>query len=639
MFCLLLACGVAEEKTDSPIPPATTAGSDGTAEYVKGREKAQRAFWVERMEDEKKWLTQTLALSPEQAAALAPFAEAAVKKALAEWAAATAQMVEDFQQDKDLADDPPLVVLMGGWNAAVANRVFGQYRTPTDQPAWRDGLARVLTPAQTEAWQKQAPAHLAALLKPFLKQAKELEEDYRDSAGAELEKENIILSNTYDLREGQEKKVGALATRLVKRRLTEWRSEAARCLADQPPEAPDAVASDDLCVPEPRPVTAYDPGWLEGLGKILDASTWKSLTKVLKEREARRPQVLAQMLVHLVDDEVRCTARQREQLLPLAERWVQAKPDLFQEQYREELKSLHFLAAASRATKEELAGLLEDSQIRTWRRVCVPGIVDEMGTLVLRPPRDQAKAPPPPAPAPAGRNPESVVQAYLLRTESRVRARCLARAVGCAQEIGRVCALPEEARTLLQTAARGAVETSLREWRFNAERTVRDQVEDFLEENPETLQTQLEQIDGSTAMNEVSTPPDKQPIWARTLKKVMGGLPPEQAKAWQQEESARAEFKRDAIVRFMLEDFNRVIYLTAEQMPQVQALLAQAVKARAEELELRRFTNESPWYLSTPQNLSPFNYIPEKSLRPLLTAAQWAGWSKSDAYAEPEAKP
>ena len=86
VFCLLLCCGVAEEKGASPTPPAPPGASDGTADFVQEREKAQRAFWVQRMEDEKKWLAQTVALSPEQVAALARLADEAVKKAMAEWA-------------------------------------------------------------------------------------------------------------------------------------------------------------------------------------------------------------------------------------------------------------------------------------------------------------------------------------------------------------------------------------------------------------------------------------------------------------------------------------------------------------------------------------------------------------------------
>ena len=74
-------------------------------------------------------------------------------------------------------------------------------------------------------------------------------------------------------------------------------------------------------------------------------------------------------------------------------------------------------------------------------------------------------------------------------------------------------------------------------------------------------------------------------------------------------------------------------------MPKVEALLDEAFKAHAQEprsAKLRR--RGAPWYLATPQNLTPFNFIPEKSFRPLLTAPQWSGWSKSEAYTEPEAK-
>lgn len=630
MFCLLLCCGMAEEKGASPTPPGP---SDETADFVKERERAQRAFWVQRMEDEKKWLAQSVGLSPEQLAALARLAEEAVKKAVAEWAAAAALVAEDFRQEKDPLDQPPLAMLMEAWSSVVASRVFGQYRAPEEQPAWRDGLAGLLTPAQTVAWKKQAPAHVAALKKPFLKQVKEAQEEYREVAGAVLEKERVVLASTFALREGQEKKLESLAQRLVNRRLAEWRTEAVRCLADQPPD--DSQGDDDLCVPTPRPVTAHEAGWLEGLAKILDAATWQSLAKLLKERETRRPKVLAQMLVQIVDDEVRCTARQREQLLPLAERWVQAKPELFGDESREELARPYFLAAAARATPEELTAILEESQIRAWRTFCVPGIVDENGTLVPRPVRGAKPAEPPPVRA--GADPEGLVQAFLVRAQTKVRARCLARAVGCAQEIGRVCALPEEARTLLQIAARGAVEASLREWRVGAESIVRSQVESLEEENPGALAMQLEQIEASTA-SDVGTPPDKQPVWAHTLQKVMHGLPAAQAEAWRKEEVARVEFKRQAIVRFALEDFNQVIYLTSEQMPKVEALLDLALKAHAQELE-QRSSGDAPWYLATPQNLTPFNFIPEKSFRPLLTAPQWSGWSKSDAYSEQEAKP
>lgn len=630
VFYLLLAGGVAEEKNSSP---AASEANDGTAHFLQQRKEAQRAFWVERMAGERKWLAQTLGLGPEQEDALARFSEEAVKKAVAEWAAAAGQMVADFQQDKLPGDEPPLVVLLGSWNSAVASRVFGQYRAPADQPAWRDGLAALLTPAQTEVWKKQAPVRLAAQLKPFLKQAKELEEDYSESAGAVLEIETKVLANTYELSEEQEEKISALSERLVKRRLAEWRQEAARCLADQPPEPEEGALADDICVPEPRPVTAHEPGWIGGLAKILDAPTHQALAKLLKEKEARRFKVLAQMLVLVVDEEARCTARQREQLLPLAERWVQAKPDLFQDQNRDELTKANFLAAAARATPEELTALFDEPQIRTWHRVCVPGVLDEMGTLVLRPPRAAAPAEPKPAEVPAGRDSESVMQAFLVRNEAKVRARCLTRALGCAEEFRRVCAPPEATRTLLQIAARGAVEATLREWRHAAEAEVREQLEAVEEPNTETLSAQLEQLEDS--VNEISTPPDEQPLWVNTVKRVMKDLPAEKTQAWDQAVSARLEFARKAAVRFALEDFNRVIYLTSEQMPKVEALLEEAVKSHAEELD-GRGRRDLPWYLSTPQNLTPFNFIPVAKLRGLLTARQWSGWSKSDGFVEME---
>jgi hypothetical protein len=636
VFCLFLSCGIAEEKRDAAPTPEQPVAGDGTAEFVKDREKAQRDFWARRMEDERKWLAKTLALSPEQVAALARFADDAVKRAMAEWTDAAAAMAEDFRQNKDLFDEPPLKVLMDSWNDALASRVFGQYRAPEEQPMWREGLAGLLTPGQSEVWQKQAPARVAAFLKPFLKQAKEVQEEYRDSATALLEQEATKLSTTFELREGQEKKVQALARRLANRRLAEWRTEAAHCLADQPPEDGGGLPGADLCVPEPRPVTVHDAGWIEGLGKILDPAMWRPLANSLKACEARRPKVLAQMLVLAVDEEVRCTAREREQLLQLAERWVQAKPDLFQEQHRENLTMPAFLAAAARASQQELAGVLDDAQVRHWRRVCVPGILDEMGTLILRPARGlaQAKAP---APLPAGAGTESLLQAFLVRAESKVRTRALARAVGCAQEIGRVCALPEETRALLQTAARGAVEASLREWRILLESTAREQIEDLEDRNPETLRVQLEQMEANS-VSDFPTPPEKQPLWTRTLKKVMQALPSPQAAAWRKEESARAAFRRQTIARFVLEDFSQAIYLTAEQVPKVEPMLEQAIKAHAEELEQRDSGGETPWYLSPPENLAPINFIPEAKLRPLLTAQQWSAWSKSEAYVEPEAK-
>lgn len=189
---------------------------------------------------------------------------------------------------------------------------------------------------------------------------------------------------------------------------------------------------------------------------------------------------------------------------------------------------------------------------------------------------------------------------------------------------------------MLQTAARGAVEASLREWRFSAETTVRNQLESMEEANPDTLSIQLDQLESS--MEDVSTPPEKQPLWLHTLTRVMKGLPPESAKAWQAQESARAAFKRDTGLRFAMESFNRVIYLTPEQIPKLQALLEEAVKPHEEELESRNSSSDSPWFLSSPENLTPFNHIPPAKLRALLTAQQWTGWSKSDAFVETDRK-
>jgi hypothetical protein len=631
-FCFLLSRGMAEDQ-GAPEPPVA---SDGTAEYVKERETAQRNFWTKRMAAERKWLARAVALSPEQSASLAGFAEEAVRKAMEEWSRAAEQIADDFRHAPEAAGLPPLEVLMESWNDALASRVFGQYRAPEEQPAWRAGLAGLLTPAQAETWKKQAPARAAALLKPFLKQGKEVQEDYRESAGALLDQESTNLALVFELDEAQHDKIEALARRLVNRRLAEWRTEAARCLADQAPDE-GAAAGGELSLPEPRPVTPHDGGWLEGLRKVLDAPTWRSLADSMRASEARQPKALAQILVLAVDEEVRCTARQRAQLVPLAERWVQAQRDLFQENHRDGLTMANFLAAAARATPEELGGVLEESQLRAWRRACVPGILDEVGALVLRPARAPGQLEPPPAPLPSGGRPEDLLQAFLLREEAKVRKLCLVRAVGRAQEIGRVCALPDETRALLQTAARGAVEASLREWRGAAESSTREQIDDLDDQSAEALRGQLEQMDDLGTLNALQTPPDKQPVWTRTLKKVMQALPSPQAEAWRQEEAARAAFKRQAIVRFVLEDFNRLIYLTSQQVAKIEPLLDEAVKAGAEELEQRSST-EAPWYLAAPGNLYPLNLIPEAKLRPLLTAQQWSGWTASEAYAAPEGK-
>ena len=219
------------------------------------------------MEDERKWLAQALTLTPEQAATLARLGEEALKKAMAEWLDAAALLAEDIRHDKDLQEGPPIKVLLENWNPLLVNRVFGQYRAPAEQPAWREGLAGVLTPAQTEAWKKQAPVRVAAFLKPFLKEVKKMEEDYRESAAAILEPETLNLHSMFELSETQQEKLEALEQRLVNRSLAEWRTAAAWCLADQPPAGAGGLDI-GFSEPEPRPASPHDPAWIEGLKKI-----------------------------------------------------------------------------------------------------------------------------------------------------------------------------------------------------------------------------------------------------------------------------------------------------------------------------------------------------------------------------------
>ena len=105
-----------------------------------------------------------------------------------------------------------------------------------------------------------------------------------------------------------------------------------------------------------------------------------------------------------------------------------------------------------------------------------------------------------------------------------------------------------------------------------------------------------------------------------------------------QEEVARGEFKRQAIVRFILEDFTYLVYLTPEQLPKLRAAAGAGGQVTRRGVRPAPLRQRLPLVPLNPRKPVAPRLHPRTSLRPILTAQQWTGWSKSEAYSEPEEK-
>jgi len=503
---------------------------------------------------------------------------------------------------------------------------------PTEDPAWQQALASIVTPGEMVAWKKHEAEEKAkfekeipALLKPGIDQMTQ----YWKS-GLEIETGNLVtaLSLSPERAKALEPAVKAALenaektyTRVAREQLDKLDSQARERVRKQ---GRYYIGLDDNDLPQ------NDPEFKAALEKLLTPEEQKQLAATNDARKARRVRALGQVLLAEMDKKVAFTAQQREKLQSIAERLLKDVEELspaYRSRYNYDFDPGKFFAAAASATDAELKAVLEPVQVAHWREACEAAKKDPRYNRRNFVPPDVA-APPKPKEPERPKEPEEVeiqVSEYLTKRSAAEKTRLFAEMKLQAEDAVRVAALPAESAALLQTAARGAAERVLGGWKLNTESNLRSNLQGV---NAGGIKQRLAGMEDYYFYNRGNGDgPANNAVWKKTVERALNDA---QRAAWKKETDARSEFANRAKVGAVMAEFDRRQQLTAEQWGKLEPIVSGIVKEYSADIE-DYFSNQTPWYLETYSCLIPFAGVPEKDMKAILSKPQIDRWQGEDS--------
>ena len=617
------------------LPPGTEVKYDA---FLKKLEEVRRADWNTRVEKEIGTLSATVTLTPAQLPAVQEAGRQAVDASTTVWMAKADELFRKTLLGQPKQAEKLLSEASGMAEVYVKQNFIGEDTVaPADQKTWVDSLARILAPEQAALWRTAQEKQRGELEKQVAEMLKPIEERIRVSCTAPYLNKAGEIRHTLNLDKERGEKLDTLARSLADGPIAAWRKTALRQFS----ELSDAERRDRTKTRRfdaGTPVLAseeQEKAWKAGVSAVLTPEEIGKLSATKGERKERRVHAMGQVMVQVLDEKLALTARQREQLQPLAEKLVKEIPALMRTDDPNRgyysLSTEVFLAAGAKATDAELQPVLDEAQFKHWRAYCVAGQVDQDGDVIQEPEKDEEPGAAIKASLPADPDDfENIVSDFLYKKEALIRKKSLAAALLRAEEAGRVGGLAPETLRSLQMAARGAAEASLRDWRRDCDQNVRQNLEGA---NGQTVRLRLASIEDYYYMRQSGAPPESQPVWVETLKEVKTGLTPPQRDALQKEEKEREAFRNNTIVRSVIADFDQQYLLTADQHAKMEALVVAMLKEYGSELGTN-FSNydSAPWYLQPYYKFIPIAGIPEKELKETLTKEQWEGWNASREF-------
>jgi hypothetical protein len=335
-------------------------------------------------------------------------------------------------------------------------------------------------------------------------------------------------------------------------------------------------------------------------------------------------------MVSLLDEKIAFTGKQRQQLQPIAERLVKDQAALFPENDSNSYNNFPsgiFFVAGSKATAEELEPILDRAQWKHWQESCTAIAAeaideDEVAAAKLEETKGSAAARTP--------EPEDVergISDFLHDLTVLERTRNLGTMILKAEDAARVAQLGSVAIGRLQTAARGAAERCLQNWKSNADQMVRSNLTDV---TPQNVKQRLAAMQGQYSFRQGNTGPAEQPVWEKTVK---AELTEEQRTAWKKEVDARQQYSEKAVTSVIMEEFDRRNSLKPGQWEKLEPLVAKVVIEYSPDIQnYFSYNNGAPWYLQYFSKFIPIAAVPEKEIKAILSKEQWERWTGSNEF-------
>ncbi len=466
---------------------------------------------------------------------------------------------------------------------------------------WRDTAAKVLAGEVVDQWenvakeeQNKQETELAEIIKPseaYLRQQMEMT--------MMMEVDNLVADLGLDgERQKQVKKLSDDAVEeSLKTARKQWMQQA-RNLSTQERQRMRGNSyfglSDDMHA-------AALPLWKDGLKKLLLEKELSQMSTEKDQRQKRALAAIARACLAEMDQTLMLNDTQRGSLEPLLEKAME--PLL--EQRRQEYWSYNtqqLFQHAAKLREESLRAILDEVQLKRWQELVASN-----------------EAPARNAAVPGGTLPdvpdmEAAISAHLYKMFTTERKKNLTEMLPRVEEAQRVLSLPEETVARLTTAAKGAVEESMDQWRQNTERYVRQTVQSATPKN--ILQT-LNGTERVSFGRHADDGPESHEIWQDALKELLDKEQREKLKTVIQ---ARSDYRLNAMAGMSVGELDRRRRLTSEQCARLEPLLKQVLAEYQPDIERYMSPN---WHLQYYYAMVPVAGIAEKEIQTILTPQQW----------------
>jgi hypothetical protein len=485
-----------------------------------------------------------------------------------------------------------------------------------------EAVKQVLPAEQFATWEKarnERKAELEKKITEFLKpQLGRTEDQYRQ---AYTERGEAVI-RTASLPKEFAKEFDELAITIAKKAVEKWQRQAAGYIrnADEQQRHQILKRGEFYVGFDEEDTEKLEEFWNVGLKAKLPAEAAQRLEKSKAEQRSRRVRAWSEMLIAELDKRVAFTAVQREKLQPIVEAALtkrQSRTSNMDEDEAENGIPLNILFAAGLSVKpSEIESILDEKQRKRWHDACRNRGGDGESRVVWRnqQPTEEEKQPQPVEPEEI----EGLLSDYLFDKASRERDRALNAMIVKTEDAARVAGLGQGAIERLETAARGATDEAVGEWKATLYEMVRPYA------NGGTLQMVSQRLANMQdyRLQRGGNQPERLPIWEETVK---AELTPEQKKAWDAEVSQRNDYRDKAIANAVLEAFAEKVHATSDQIDKVRALLVKVMTEYSPEIN-NMFSNSNTWYLQRYYMFLPFAGIPEGEMKSILSKEQMETW-------------
>ena len=373
-----------------------------------------------------------------------------------------------------------------------------------------------------------------------------------------------------------------------------------------------------------------DSLWKEGIDSLLSPAEQENVSASMKDRLERLTQALVELSLRELDNRCRLSAEQKAAIRPLVEKAVAQEnkdapnpeskmgPAVLFSGMRNRTRN-----ACDHLPEADLQKILDARQFSAWN---THREKNEMRRASSNRGRNTRNSSTPENPAPPI-DPEALIQEHLVKSTESQRAQLRTAMLAKVDEIARDTAVDATHAERLRTAALGAVEFHLKNWKPNFENNLRANLQNV---RPEGLAERLGNF-GFFMMGGTPLAPQTQPIWKNAYNSELSE--PQRQRLTQLAQQRQEELAK-MVATLTTWIFERHTALRPTQIPPVRELVAKAILEYLPDLEQTYGAedSESPWYNHLHSVVLPLFAVGESDLKQILTPAQWERWSKSELH-------